>query len=316
MWPQVALNVVAISAQCSFRDALCLIRNAATPRKDSLQNLPAVPAPLPTASLPPRLVRLRDGRDYRLRPLDRADAPRVAEMFATLSSESIRARYGYLIHDMTPERANRLVDVETALELPLGIFSLRPDGREDRLWAMGRLVHAPDNRSAECAFLVHDSQRRLGMASCLLKHLRLLGRRRGLPRLFAQVRRENKAMLNVFAQGGARLHFSADSDVVEIDIPLRRPKNLFDNPGPAPSIPAMSKSEKKGFSFVELVIDLVLVAAFFAFFYYLLQSHVPSNDETMVRLWATLASACMSGVFWLALQMVKTVFRFQRANRK
>lgn len=272
--------------------------------------------PQPDASLPPRLVRLRDGRDYRLRPLDRRDAPFVSEMFATLSSETIRARYGYLIHDMTPERANRLVDVDCTRELPIGIFSLRRDGSEERLWAMGRLVHAPDNLSAECAFLVHDSQRRVGMASCLLRYLRLLGRRRGLPRLFAQVRRENKAMLNVFAHGGARLHFSPDSDVVEIDIPLRRPKNLFDNPPAAPSIPAMSMPVKKGFSFVELVIDLVLVAAFFAFFYYLLQPHVPSNDATMVPLWATLASACMSGVFWLALQMVKTVFRFQRANRK
>lgn len=272
--------------------------------------------PLPAATLPPRVVRLRDGRDYRLRPLERADAAAVAEMFATLSSETVRARYGYLIHDMTPERATRLVDVDRRREVPLGIFSLRPDGSEERLWAMGRLVHAPDDRSAECAFLVHDSQRRLGMASCLLKYLRVLGRRRGLPRLFAQVRRENKAMLHTFAQGGARLHFSADSDIVEIDIPLRTAKILFDKAPAAPSIPAMSSSEKKGISLVGLVVDLVLAAGFFSFFYYVLQPHVPSNDPTMIRLWATLAAACMTGVFWLALQMVKTVFRFQRANRK
>lgn len=272
--------------------------------------------PSSSATLPPRLVRLRDGNDYRLRPLSRGDARALSEMFGTLSAETIRARYGYLIHDMTPERATRLVDVDPAHELPLGIFSLRADGSEDRLWAMGRLVHAPDHQSAECAFLVHDSQRRLGMASALLKHLRVLGRRRGLPRLFAQVRRENKAMLHTFAQNGARLHFSADSDVVEVEIPLRTSKILFDKPRAAPSIPPMSSSEKKGFSFVGLVIDLVLVAAFFSFFYYVLQPHVPSNDPTMIRLWATLAAGCMSGVFFLALQMMKTVFRFQRANRK
>lgn len=270
----------------------------------------------PLATLPPRLVRLRDGRDYRLRPLAKADAPAVAEMFATLSAETIRARYGYLIHDMTPERATRLVDVDRARELPLGLFGLRADGSEERLWAMGRLVHAPDHQSAECAFLVHDTQRRLGMASCLLKHLRVLGRRRGLPRLFAQVRRENKGMLHTFAQNGARLHFAPDSDVVEIDIPLRDAKILFDKPGAAPSIPAMSTPEKKGLSLVAVVIDLVIAAGFFSFFYYVLQSHVPSNDPTMVRLWATLAAACMTGVFWLALQMMKTVFRFQRSNRK
>jgi GNAT superfamily N-acetyltransferase len=272
-------------------------------------------SPLPSAALPARLIRLRDGRDYRLRPLGAGDAAAVAQMFATLSPDTIRARYGYLIHDMSPERATRLVAVDPVREVPLGIFSLHADGREDRLWAMGRLVHAPDNLSAECAFLVHDTQRRLGMASALLKYLRIVGRRRGLPRLFAQVRRENKAMLHTFAQNGARLHFT-ESDVVEVDIPLRPPKFLFDKPPAAPSIPAMSSSENKGFSFVRLVIDLVLVAAFFSFFYYVLQPHVPSNDPTMIRFWATMAAACMSGVFYLALQMLKTVFRFQRANRK
>lgn len=275
-----------------------------------------MPPPYPTPPLPPRLVRLRDGRDYRLRVLGAADAVFVAEMFATLSPESIRARYGYLIHDMSPERAGRLVDVDLAREVPLGIFSLRADGSEARLWAMGRLVQAPDNRSAECAFLVHDSQRRLGMASCLLRYLRVIGRRRGLPRLFAQVRRENKAMLNVFIQNGARLHFAPDSDVVEIDILLQSGKFLFDKPRGAPSIAPMSSPVKKGFSFAEFLVDMVLSAGFFTFFYYALQPHVPSNDPFMVRVWATLSAACMTGVFWLALQMVKTVFRFQRANRK
>ncbi len=279
-----------------------------------LVNAPSVPPLLRT--LPPRLVRLRDGRDYRLRPLTSGDAARVAEMFATLSEETIRARYGYLIHDMTAERAGRLVDVDPSREAPLGVFEWDADGREGRLWAMGRLVHAPDHQSAECAFLVHDSQRRLGMASMLLKYLRVLGRRRGLPRLFAQVRRENKAMLNVFIENGARLHFAPDSDVVEIDILLRLPKILFDKGAAAPSIAGMSSPEKKGFSFVALVVDLVLVAAFFSFFYYLLQSHVPSNDPTMIRFWSTMAAGCMSGVFWIALQMLKTVFRFQRATRK
>lgn len=272
--------------------------------------------PSSPALLPPRLVRLRDGRDYRLRVLGPADAAFVVEMFATLSADSIRARYGYLIHDMDPARAGRLVEVDLTREVPLGIFSLRPDGSEAHLWAMGRLVHAPDHRTAECAFLVHDTQRRLGMASCLLRYLRVLGRRRGLPRLFAQVRRENKAMLNVFIQNGARLHFAPDSDVVEIDLLLQSEKFLFDKPRPAPSIAPMSSPVKKGFSFAELLVDLVLSAGFFTFFYYVLQPHVPSNDPTMIRLWATLSAACMTGVFWLALQMVKTVFRFQRANRK
>lgn len=283
--------------------------------------------PALTATLPPRIIRLRDGRDYRLRPLGPDDAPRVSAMFATLSPETIRARYGYLIHDMTPERAHRLVDVDRARELPLGIFALDADGRETQLQAMGRLVHAPDNQSAECAFLVHDAARGRGMASRLLQFLRVLGRRRGLPRLFAQVRRENRAMLDVFVLNGARLHFDTGGDIVEVDIPLRLPpprkpsappvliKKTVDKPPVPSSAPPMDSTPKKGFSVAHLALDLLLVSGFFTFFYYVLQKHVASNDPRMVRLWATLAAACMSGVFWLALQMGRTVFGFQRSSR-
>ena len=78
----------------------------------------------------------------------------------------------------------------------------------------------------------------------------------------------------------------------------------------------MAAPEKKPFSPVNLVLDLVLVAAAFTLFYSLVNSHVPSSDPEMIRLWGGLAAGCMSGVFWLALQMLKVVFRFQRDSRK
>lgn len=271
--------------------------------------------PAPNAALPVRSIRLRDGGAYRLRPLGPGDEPLVREMFATLSPESIRARYGYLIHDMTPERAHRLVATDPAREVAIGILEMPPGGGE-KLWAVGRLVHAPDHRSAECAFLVHDAKRRLGMASYLLIYLRLLGRRRGVPRLFAQVRRENRAMLNAFRKHGALLHFDPAGDVVEVDIPVRTSKILFDKPRPASSAAAMASPEKKSFSLIALVVDLVLCAAFFGFIFNLIKSHVPTLDPRMVLLWGGLSAGCMTGVFWLALQMVKTVYRFQRASQK
>ena len=78
----------------------------------------------------------------------------------------------------------------------------------------------------------------------------------------------------------------------------------------------MASPEKKPFSFFILVIDLALTAVAFSIFYWLVNSHVPSDDPAMIMLWGGLASACMSGVFWLALQMLKTVFVFQRDSRK
>jgi len=274
-----------------------------------------MPLPSPTASLPSRTVTLRDGRAYRLRPLGPPDATEVSRFFNTLSPETIRARYGYLVHDMTPERAHRLVQFDLAREMPIGLFG-RDEAERETLWGMARLVLAPGGDAAECAFLVHDTKRGLGMASRLLLYLRVLARWRGVTRLFAQVRRENHAMLGVFRRAGATLHFG-EGDVVEVDIPFQRAaKNLFDIPRAAPSIRAMSQPEKKPVNFVEIAIDLALCAGVFVFFKSLIVPHVPSTDPRMVTLWSALASSCMTGVFWLAMQMVKVVFRFQVASRK
>lgn len=79
----------------------------------------------------------------------------------------------------------------------------------------------------------------------------------------------------------------------------------------------MATPETKSISPLSLVIDFVLVAAFFAYLFTLLRSHVPSTDPTMITVWAALGSACMSGVFWLCIQMFRVVLRGQlEANRK
>jgi len=78
----------------------------------------------------------------------------------------------------------------------------------------------------------------------------------------------------------------------------------------------MALPGKKPLSVVSLAIDLALTAAAFGLFYWLVSSHVPSRDPAMIRLWGGLAAGCMAGVFWLAWQMLKVVFIFQRDSRK
>jgi hypothetical protein len=65
-----------------------------------------------------------------------------------------------------------------------------------------------------------------------------------------------------------------------------------------------------------LVVDAVLVLLFFGYIYSLVSVHVPSNEQKYIMLWGGLCAACMSGVFWLALQMFRVVLRNQRAARK
>lgn len=66
----------------------------------------------------------------------------------------------------------------------------------------------------------------------------------------------------------------------------------------------------------DFIVDVIVVAAFFALMFWLLRSHVPSNDPKMVALWGGLGAACMSGVFWLAVSMLRVVARYQAQLRR
>lgn len=78
----------------------------------------------------------------------------------------------------------------------------------------------------------------------------------------------------------------------------------------------MSSPAKKPFNVVSLVIDLFLTAIAFVIFYSLVHVHVPSSDPAMIKLWGGLTAGCMAGVFWLAWNMLKVVYKFQRESRK
>ena len=79
----------------------------------------------------------------------------------------------------------------------------------------------------------------------------------------------------------------------------------------------MSKpTETKLVTPASLLVDLVLVGTFFAIMFCVLRSHVPSYDPRVIAAWSALTAACMSGVFWLVLQMFRVVLRAQRAEKK
>ncbi len=61
-----------------------------------------------------------------------------------------------------------------------------------------------------------------------------------------------------------------------------------------------------------LAVDAVLSLGCFAFLYNVVSPHVPSNDKGMIVLWSALTSACMTGTFWLCIQMFRVVLKAQR----
>ena len=78
----------------------------------------------------------------------------------------------------------------------------------------------------------------------------------------------------------------------------------------------MSQPETKHTSPASLVVDAVLVVAFFAFMFGILKPHVPSNDPRMINLWGAIATSCLTGVWWLCIQMFRVVLRKQLETGK
>jgi hypothetical protein len=78
----------------------------------------------------------------------------------------------------------------------------------------------------------------------------------------------------------------------------------------------MAQSEQKLVTPLSLLVDFIVVGGFFVFMFFVLRSHVQSNDPFYITLWAGLGSACMSCVFWLAVQMLRLVYRAQKAASK
>ena len=78
----------------------------------------------------------------------------------------------------------------------------------------------------------------------------------------------------------------------------------------------MAQPNQKLVTPTSLALDAVLVIAFFSFIFTLLRPHVQSHDPINIVIWGGLASACLSSVFWLAIQMFRVVLKAQLASRK
>jgi acyl-CoA hydrolase/ribosomal protein S18 acetylase RimI-like enzyme len=167
-----------------------------------------------------RKLKLRDDREYILRPLGPADDRRLQEFFYSHTEETIIRRYGFTVTRMSRERAFELVGIDQNRDLALAVVELQ--GPRQVIHAVGRYYLDPDRKGAEMAFVVAENKRRLGMARILLERMMEIARNRGLSHLWAQVDRDNTPMLALFRNYGSEESEGEDHHTVRIDIPITK----------------------------------------------------------------------------------------------
>jgi acyl-CoA hydrolase len=162
-------------------------------------------------------VKFKSGR-FLLRPLHPSDMRALQEFFYSHDEETVRLRYGYRRDRMTGESAYRLAAVDQRRDLALGIFA-ETHGRQE-LRAIGRYFLDADGKSAEVAFVVHESTRHSGMAGFLIGELAFVAGQRGVRSLWANVLRDNRAMAGLFQAVGGLESAGEDDDERTFRMPV------------------------------------------------------------------------------------------------
>jgi len=136
---------------------------------------------------------------FRLRPIHPSDMSALQEFFYSHDEETIRLRYGHRRERMSDEAAYRLAAVDPKRDLALGLFN-----KDHELRAIGRFYLDDNGKTAEVAFVVHETTRRAGMGTVLLGELAAVAYERGIETFWASVLRENRAMGKLFERAGGK----------------------------------------------------------------------------------------------------------------
>jgi acyl-CoA hydrolase/RimJ/RimL family protein N-acetyltransferase len=137
-----------------------------------------------------------DGKEYHLRPLHPSDQHRIQQFFYSHSQTTLMQRYRSIPKTMGTEKAYRLVNVDFEKEIAICVYERQ--GPREIIEGVGRYYLFEDGKTAEVAFIVREEMQGKGIGSLLLGKLIEIAQKRGLERLYADVRADNAAMKRVF----------------------------------------------------------------------------------------------------------------------
>jgi RimJ/RimL family protein N-acetyltransferase len=168
------------------------------------------------------LAELRDGTRVEVRAVRPTDKVALQLGFSRLSPESVYNRFFQSKRELSAEELRYLTEVDFDRHIAL-VVTLQDDPAypEHPIIGVARFVRLADDGSrAEVAFTVGDPYQGRGMATLLLHHLVVLGRRLGVRHFEAEVLPDNRQMLEVFQHGGLPWRETAREGVVHVELQL------------------------------------------------------------------------------------------------
>ena len=165
------------------------------------------------------VLRLTDGSEVIIRSIRPDDAPLLQDFVRRLSARSRRFRFFVALAELSAAQLQRFVNVDPARGLALVALRKR-EGRTD-IVAEARYALEHEGGGAEFAIAVADDLQRLGLGTRLVKRLRALAWRKGVRRLFGEIKSDNHAMVSFAARLGFRIRGSIEDESIVVASALR-----------------------------------------------------------------------------------------------
>lgn len=166
-------------------------------------------------------VRLADGRDLLLRPIEPRDAKPLQEGFAKLEPEEVRLRFLHPMSELTDAYARELCDLDPQRGFAIVVTEPGEPGQA-AIGGVARLAFEAASRKAEFAIIVGHPLAGQGLGRHLLSRLIDYARRRGFDEIGGDVLVDNPAMLHLAKKLGFITITSGEPGLVRIVRPLRR----------------------------------------------------------------------------------------------
>jgi len=168
--------------------------------------------------------RLADSTSVTIRPIRPEDEPLLVRFHATLSDQSVYARYFSRIsfrERTAHERLTRICFIDHDRELALIAEQTDPQTGERAVLAVGRLCRGHDRQTAEAAVVVGDPFQRRGLGTELLRRLLEAARTEQIRHVTGLILADNHAMQQICARLGFRIQRSIeDPTLVTVTIDL------------------------------------------------------------------------------------------------
>lgn len=161
-----------------------------------------------------QVLQLADRSEVVVRPIGPDDASLLQAFVRRLSPRSRRFRFFVTLAELSAAQLDRFVNVDPARGLALVALSGPQQGTA--IVAEARYALAQEDGNAEFAIAVADDFQRRGLGRHLVKRLLTTAWRRGVRRLFGEIKSDNRAMLALAMHLGFGLRGSVEDQSVVI----------------------------------------------------------------------------------------------------